>query len=54
MFERVCGLNELELNLKNENGKPKRKLKNRNQSAKSKLEFQSVFENELKREKYNG
>ena len=49
LIDRVCGLNEMELSLKNENRKPKSKLKKRNENEKSNWDFQSVFENELNR-----
>ena len=54
LIDKVCGLNELELNLKfrNENRDSKCKLKKENQNEKSSWNFQSIFENEIKKEKY--
>ena len=52
LIDKVCGLNELELEMKNENREPKRKLKKGNQNDKSSYNFQSIFEQEVKKEKY--
>ena len=54
LIDKVCGINEMELNLnmKNENHKPKLKSTFKNENRKSSFEFQHVFENEIKKEKY--
>ena len=54
LIDKVCGLNEMELNMKNENQNLKRKKKigNRNGNDKSSYNFQNVFEQEIKEEKY--
>ena len=55
MIERVCGLNELELNLKNGNQNSELKKEMLNRKSKGTFEFQNVFEYEIKKlkEKYN-
>ena len=50
LIDKVCSISELEM--KNENHIPKWKSKKKSKNDKSSWNFQSVFENEIKREKH--
>lgn len=51
LIDKVNGLSESELEMKNGNRAPKRKLKNGTQNRKSNYNFQAVFEQEINKVK---
>jgi hypothetical protein len=54
LIDKVCGISELGFNMKNENQNLELKKQMLKRKSKSSFEFQHVFENEIKKEKYNG
>ena len=53
-YNRICGVGEMELNIKNQNSDFKNKKEMVKRKSKSAFEFQNVFENEINRLKKEG